>query len=51
LVAFDNTANSFFCAQCIYEGNYENPEFVTLKARQTYDTFYENYEEFKSVQK
>lgn len=30
LVAFDKEANSFFCMQCIYEGNHVNPQFVTL---------------------
>ena len=46
LIAFDETANSFFCHQCIFENGYKNPEFVTLKARKTFDTFNERYNEF-----
>ena len=47
MVAFDEAAEKFMCAQCLYEGDYENPEFVTLKARLIYDAFNSNYKEFK----
>lgn len=43
LVAFDERANSFHCAQCIYDGSVETPQFITLKARETYDNFNKNY--------
>ena len=50
LVAFDEASEYFGCHQCIYDGDYENPQFVTLKARDIHDRLKENYAEFKDVQ-
>ena len=43
LVAFDQNSQYFGCVQCLYDGNHQNPEFITLKARETYDSFKANY--------
>lgn len=50
LVAYDTASKKFACAQCLYEGDFENPEFVTLKAREITDAYFANYKEFNEVQ-
>lgn len=50
LVAFDEASEYFGCHQCIYDGDYEDPQFITLKARDIHDRLKANYLEFKEVQ-
>ena len=49
LVAFDAKSMQFGCQQCIFHGVFENPEFITLKARDIHDRFKDNYEEYLTV--
>lgn len=51
IVAFDQESNSFGCQQCIFETEgFEESEFITLLARDIYDTFKDNYVKFQEVQ-
>jgi ribosomal protein S17E len=48
-VAFDSKTSKFGCHECIYMGALENPEFITMKAREIHDRFKQNYSDFQQV--
>lgn len=42
-VAYCDLSRQFGCEQCLYEGSLQNAKFISLKARETYDSFSQNY--------
>lgn len=43
LVAFVEDGKKFLCQSCLFEGNYERPTFMTVKARQIQDRVHGSY--------
>ena len=41
----------FGCEKCLYEGTLQNAKFISLKARETVDTFSQNYTQFSEILK
>lgn len=49
LVAYIEKDGIFCCQQCLFEGNYDKPIFMTVKARQIQDKIHTLQHEFLEV--